>query len=67
MIEVLIRDGLRICHARHALDYCAIGAVAITTSGFAINLQRMADLLGFAELLRNSCGCIASLGYVNGC
>jgi argininosuccinate lyase len=43
-----------------------MGAAAITTSSFAINRHRMADLLGFAAPLRNSYGCIASVDYVTG-
>ena len=66
MIEVLIRDGQRLCDAREGLDHCPMGAAAITTSGFAINRHRMAELLGFAEPLRNSYGCIASVDYVTG-
>lgn len=66
MIEVLIRDGVRLCDARDALDHCPMGAAAITTSGFPINRHRMAELLGFREPLRNSYGCIASVDYVTG-
>ncbi|WP_022705166.1 argininosuccinate lyase [Pseudorhodobacter ferrugineus] len=66
MLEGLIRDGQRLCDAREALDYCPMGAAAITTSGFPINRHRVAQLLGFAEPLRNSYGCIASVDYVTG-
>lgn len=66
MIEVFNRDGLRMCHEREMLDYCPMGAVAITTSGFAINRHRVAELLGFAEPMRNSYGCISSVDYVTG-
>lgn len=66
MLEVLLRDLSRLTAARGALDFCPMGAAAITTSGFAINRHRMADLLGFAAPLRNSYGCIASVDYVTG-
>lgn len=66
MIEVFIRDGQRLCNARELLDHCPMGAAAITTSGFAINRHRMAELLGFDQPLRNSYGCIASVDYVTG-
>ncbi|WP_050528271.1 argininosuccinate lyase [Pseudorhodobacter aquimaris] len=66
VIEVLIRDGQRLCDAREVLDHCPMGAAAITTSGFAVNRHRMADLLGFSAPLRNSYGCIASVDYVTG-
>ena len=66
MLEVLLRDLSRLTAARDALDFCPMGAAAITTSGFAINRHRMADLLGFAAPLRNSYGCIASVDYVTG-
>ena len=41
-----------------------MGAAAITTSGFPLDRQRMAQLLGFAAPLENSYGCIASVDYV---
>ncbi|QCO57027.1 argininosuccinate lyase (plasmid) [Pseudorhodobacter turbinis] len=66
VIEVLLRDGQRLCDAREVLNHCPMGAAAITTSGFAINRHRMADLLGFSAPLRNSYGCIASVDYVTG-
>jgi argininosuccinate lyase len=65
-IEVLLRDYGRLCDARGELDHCPMGAAAITTSGFAIDRHRMAELLGFEAPLRNSYGCIASVDYVTG-
>ncbi|MBW6507309.1 MAG: argininosuccinate lyase [Rhodobacteraceae bacterium] len=65
-IEVLLRDIARLSAAREALDHCPMGAAAITTSGFAIDRHRMAELLGFTAPLRNSYGCIASVDYVTG-
>lgn len=65
-LEVLLRDMDRLQDARDGLDRCPMGAAAITTSGFPINRERMAELLGFSEPLRNSYGCIASVDYVTG-
>ncbi len=65
-IEVLLRDFGRLLHAAGALDLCSMGAAAITTTGFAINRERMADLLGFAQAQENSYGCIAACDYITG-
>jgi len=43
-----------------------MGAAAITTSGFPIDRDRVADLLGFSAPQLNSYGCIASVDYVTG-
>ena len=66
VLEVLIGDIQRMLDARDALDLCPMGAAAITTSGFTINRQQMADLLGFTAPRRNSYGCIASVDYITG-
>lgn len=66
MIEVLLRDMARLNAAAENLEHCPMGAAAITTSGFPIDRQRMADLLGFEGPLLNSYGCIASVDYITG-
>jgi len=66
IIEVLNRDATRLSAAITNLGHCPMGAAAITTSGFAIDRGRMADLLGFEGPLVNSYGCIASVDYVTG-
>ena len=66
VIEVLLADTQRLRAAANALDLCPMGAAAITTTGFAIDRKRVADLLGFAEVKLNSYGCIASVDYVTG-
>lgn len=65
-IEVLLRDAQRLENALNTVELCPMGAAAITTSGFPIDRQRMAKLLGFREPLVNSYGCIASVDYVTG-
>lgn len=64
--EVLIRDTERLQAAYENLDHCPMGAAAITTSGFPIDRDRMAELLGFTSPLLNSYGCIASIDYITG-
>ncbi len=64
MTEVVLRDLKRMAEAREIVDLCPMGAAAITTSGFPINRDAMAQLLGFARPLQNSYGCIASIDYV---
>lgn len=63
-IEVLIGDIERLTAARAVVDQCSMGAGAITTTGFALDRQRMADLLGFAAVRLNSYGCISSVDYL---
>ena len=64
MIEVLLRDIERLAFARDIVDRSPMGAAAITTSGFPIDRDRMAALLGFTQPLQNSYSCIAAVDYV---
>lgn len=66
VIEVLLGDITRLDAARDALDACPMGAAAITTSGFPIDRDRVAQLLGFTKPRQNSYGCIASVDYITG-
>ena len=63
-VEVLLRDMERLDAARAVVNRSPMGAAAITTTGFAIDRHRMAELLGFAAPLENSYGAIASVDYV---
>ena len=64
IIEVLLRDLERLAAAREDVDFCPMGAAAITTSGFPIDRLRVAKLLGFFAPTRNSYGSIAAVDYI---
>ncbi|HCO56451.1 MAG TPA: argininosuccinate lyase [Pelagibacterium sp.] len=66
MAEVLIRDIEKVEAALEVIDLSPMGAAAITTSGFPIERERVAELLGFSRPLENSYGCIASVDYITG-
>lgn len=66
VIEVLVTDAKRLEAAILHVDHCPMGAAAITTSGFPIDRERMAELLGFQSVRVNSYGCIAGVDYVTG-
>lgn len=59
--EVLLRDLGRLQAAYVDLDACPLGAGAITTTGFPIDRERLAALLGFAQVQDNAYGCIAAV------
>lgn len=63
-IEILTGDIERLAAARAIVDRSSMGAGAITTTGFALDRERMAELMGFAAIRRNSYGCIAAVDYI---
>jgi len=65
VLETLLGDIERLLAARDAVDACPMGAAAITTTGFAIDRHRTAELLGFSRAKRNSYNCIASIDYIS--
>lgn len=63
MAETLGRDVVRQQRAWENMNYCPLGACAITTTGFPINRARTAELLGFTAPTVNSYASIASVDY----
>jgi argininosuccinate lyase len=63
MAENLGRDIKRLQRAYENMNFCPLGACAITTTGFPINRHRVAELLGFAAPTVNSYASIASVDY----
>ncbi len=62
--EFLARDGERLRSAFARVNLCPMGAAALTTSGFAIDREYTAQLLGFEALAENSYGAIAGIDYI---
>lgn len=63
MAENLGRDIRRLQKAFDNMNYCPLGACAITTTGFPISRERTAELLGFYAPTVNSYASIASVDY----
>jgi argininosuccinate lyase len=63
-IEQLERDGARLRSAFERTNRCPLGACAITGTGFPIDRQLTADLLGFSGATGNTYGSIATVDYL---
>src|SRR6185436_14636035 len=63
-IEFLARDAARLQAAYARVNLSPMGAAAITTSGFPIDRDVTARLLGFDGLAENSYGAIAAIDYL---
>ncbi len=64
MVEILERDCERLLAAYTRVNRSPLGACAITTTGFPIDRDHTASLLGFDGLQTNSYGAIASVDYL---
>jgi argininosuccinate lyase len=62
--DVLERDLERLFAAYTTINRSPLGAAALSTTGFPINRQRVAELLGFDELVENSYDAIAGADYL---
>jgi len=63
-IEFLARDAARLQASFARVNLSPMGAAAITTSGFPIDRDATAGLLGFDGLAENSYGAIAAIDYI---
>jgi argininosuccinate lyase len=64
VIEQLERDGVRLKGAYTRVNLCPLGSCAITGTGFPIDRQLTADLLGFDGSTGNTYGSIATVDYL---
>jgi argininosuccinate lyase len=64
IIECFERDFERLNEAMPRVNRCPMGACAITTTGFAIDRNYVAQMLGFDGLQVNSYGAIAAVDYL---
>ena len=64
VIEQLERDFVRLHAAFTTTNRCPLGACAITGTGFPIDRNLTADLLGFAGPTGNTYGSIATVDYL---
>jgi argininosuccinate lyase len=58
------RDFERIVDAKKRVDMCPLGAAAMTGTGFPINRERTAELLGFSRVMENSMDAVSSRDFM---
>ena len=64
VVELMGRDERRLQAAYATVNRCPMGACAISTTGFPIDREFTASLLGFEGLQLNSYGAIAATDYL---
>ena len=58
------RDFERIVDAKKRVDICPLGAAAMTGTGFPINRDRTAEILGFSRVMENSMDAVSSRDFM---
>jgi argininosuccinate lyase len=58
------RDFERIADAKKRVDMCPLGAAAMTGTGFPINRERTAEILGFSRVMENSMDAVSSRDFM---
>ena len=64
LFQALTRDFKRIQHAYDTVNQSPYGAAASFGTGFNIDREELAELLGFDGVLENTLDCIASKDYI---
>lgn len=62
-LDVLCRDMERLAKAYDKANSSPLGAAAITTSGFPVNRDRVAQLMGFSSVIENSFDAIGNIDF----
>lgn len=63
-VDMLDRDLHRLEENYQRVNLCPMGAGALATSSFPLNRGRIAELLGFSEVLENSIDAVSSRDFV---
>jgi len=63
-VDMLERDLHRLEEAYQRVNLCPMGAGALATSSFSINRDRVAELLGFSDVLENSIDAVGSRDFI---
>ncbi len=63
-VDMLERDSQRLEETYQRVNLCPMGAGALATSSFPIDRDRVAELLGFSEVLENSIDAVSSRDFV---
>jgi argininosuccinate lyase len=58
------RDFERLDDAKKRVDMCPLGSAAMTGTGFSINRDRTAELLGFSKVMENSMDAVSSRDFM---
>lgn len=62
--DMLERDFRRLCRAYESVNQSPMGAAAVTTTGFPISRERVAELAGFSGLIENAYDAIGNSDYL---
>ena len=62
--DMLERDFKRLCMAYEAVNLSPMGAAAVTTTGFPISRERVAELSGFSGIIENAYDAIGNSDYL---
>ena len=62
--DMLERDFKRLCRAYDAVNQSPMGAAAVTTTGFPVSRERVAELAGFSGMIENAYDAIGNSDYL---